>query len=192
MNTFSLVFICCTFTIHFPSPPNVLLMLCLPARKVPEKQDLKCQWPQSSAPALCKHRELDGCDSAKGRDRRSYPLFSELHIWFWRLDRQRKSAILIVLFRYGRCRLGIHWAVRAAEAIDASTRRGAVFQYVLTNLSLRDTIRTRQQQDFMECWESRLTVRERQCRMKHQLCLKEKQPTLSSLQSPVSVCASYF
>lgn len=84
-------------------------------------------------------------------------------------------------------KLGMHKAVRAVEAVHAHNRHDAMHQYVMTNLSLRDTIRRRQEQPVIGWRESRLTAKEKQSGIEDQLCQEDGDTALSSLQSPFSL-----
>lgn len=78
----------------------------------------------------------------------------------------------------------MHEAVRAVVAVHAYNRHDAMHQYVMTNLSLSDTI-TRKQ---VIGWrESRLTAKEKQSSIEDQLCQEDGDTALSSLQSPYSL-----
>lgn len=79
---------------------------------------------------------------------------------------------------------GKHQAVRAVNAVHAHNHRDAVHQYVMTNLSLRDTIRRRKEQPVIGWRESRLTAKERHGGIRDQLCQEVRDTALSSLQSP--------
>lgn len=84
-------------------------------------------------------------------------------------------------------KLGNHKAVRAVEAVHAHNRRDAMHQYVMTNLSLRDTIRKRQEQPVIGWRESRLTAKKKQSGTEEELCQEDGDTVLSSLQSPLSM-----
>lgn len=86
-----------------------------------------------------------------------------------------------------RHKLGKHQAVRAVKAVYAHNRHDAMHQYVMTNLSLRDTIRRRHEHPVIGWWENRLTAKEKQSGIKDQLCQGDEDTALSSLQSPHSM-----
>lgn len=83
--------------------------------------------------------------------------------------------------------LGMHEAVRTVEAVHAHIRHDAMHQYVMTNLSLRDTIRRRQEQPVIGWRESRLTAKEKRSGIEDQLCQEDGDTAMSSLQSPHSM-----
>lgn len=88
-------------------------------------------------------------------------VFCPLHCKICSWTRIKKQ---IFYFTTGHLRhkLGKHQAVRAVKAVPAHNPQDAMHQYVMTNLSLRDTIRGRQEPPVI-CWrERRLTSKERQ------------------------------
>lgn len=101
--------------------------------------------------------------------------------------RIKKKKIFNFTTGHLRHKLGKHWAVRAVKAVHAHTHHDAMHQYVVTNLSLRDTIRRRQEQPVIGWRESRLTAKERQSGIKDQLCQEDRDTALSFLQSPYSM-----
>ncbi len=82
---------------------------------------------------------------------------------------------------------GKHQAVRAVKAVHAYNHHDAMHQYVMTNLSLRDTIRRGQEPPVIGWRECGLTAKENQSGIKDQLCQEEGDTALSSLQSPRSL-----
>lgn len=80
-----------------------------------------------------------------------------------------------------------HQALTAVKAVHAHNCHDAMHQYVMTNLSLRDTIRRSQEQPLSGWRENRLTAKDRQRGIKDQLCQEDRDTALSSLQSPRSV-----
>lgn len=86
--------------------------------------------------------------------------------------------------RYKLCN---HQALTAVKAVHAHDCHDAMHQYVMTNLSLRDTIRRSQEQPLSGWRENRLTAKDRQRGIKDQLCQEDRDTALSSLQSPRSV-----
>lgn len=86
------------------------------------------------------------------------------------MDKDQEKKIFNFTTGHLRHKLGKHQAVRAVMAVHAHNRHDAMHQYVMTNLSLRDTIRRRQEQPVIGWRESRLTAKERQSSIKDQLC----------------------
>lgn len=98
----------------------------------------------------------------------------------------KKKKIFSFTTGHLRHKLGKHQAVRAVKAVHAHNRHDAMHQYVMTNLSLRDTIRRRREQPVIGWRESRLTAKERQSGIRDQLCQEDGDTALSSLHSPHS------
>lgn len=90
------------------------------------------------------------------------PLHCQISCW----TRIKKKKNFNFTTGHLRNKLGKHQAVRAVKAVHAHNRHDAMHQYVMTNLSLRDTIRRRQEQPVIGWRESRLTAKERQSGIK--------------------------
>lgn len=111
------------------------------------------------------------------------------------LDKDQENQILNSTTGHLRHKLGKHQAVRPVKAVHAHNRHDAMHQYVMTNLSLRDTIRRRQEQPVVGRKESRLTAEERQSGIKDQLCQKRRghrsvispEPSLHAFHFQVSI-----
>lgn len=150
----------------------------------------KCQWPQRSAAMLCKHDYTSaGLLWHRRMMEEAVLLFCPLHCEICSLKYGQGSRKKIFHFTTGHLRhkLGKHQAVRAVKAVHAHNRHDAMHQYVMTNLSLRDTIRRRQEQPVIGWRESWLTAKERQSCIKDQLCQEDGDTALSSPQSPHSM-----
>lgn len=81
-----------------------------------------------------------------------------------------------------RHKLGKHQTVRAVKVVHAHIPQDAMHQYVLTNLSLRDTIRGQEKPPVIGWRERRLKSKERQSSIKDQLCQEEGNTALPCLQ----------
>lgn len=103
------------------------------------------------------------------------------------LDKDQEKKIFNFSSEHLRHKLGKRQAVRAVKAVHAHNHHDAMHQYVMTNLSLRDTIRRRQEPPDIGWKESRLTAKERQSGIKDQLCQEEGDTALSSLPCPHSM-----
>ena len=114
-------------------------------------------------------------------------LSSALRNMFLKYGQGSKKKIFHFTTGHLRHKLGKHQAVRAVKAVHTHNRHDAMHQYVMTNLSLRDTIRRRQEQPVIGWRESWLTAKERQSCIKDQLCQEDGDTALSSLQSPRSM-----
>lgn len=128
------------------------------------------------------------CDTTRWWSRRSdspvdHCAEDAAEIWT-RIEGGKKFQFTTGHLRYKLCN---HRALTAVKAVYAHNCHDAMHQYVMTNLSLRDTIRRSQEQPLSRWRENRLTAKERQSGIKDQLCQEGRDTALSSLQSPHSV-----
>lgn len=96
---------------------------------------------------------------------------------------RKKEKVIKFPTGHVRHKLGKHQAVGAVKAVHAHNCHDDMHQYVMTNLSLRDTIRRRVEQAVIGWRERRLTAKERKCCIKDQLCQEDGDTALSSPQS---------